>query len=122
MRISDWSSDVCSSDLAAIRTTEGWPARTVLRAGQRPVLDRLRLSDGRRRMKHDEVPQDELPYYGEQRQAVYALDGTGQYSAVPSSGWTVDATVTGEAIHEFERMAADPRHRAETGPIGTTHV
>src|SRR3546814_19676709 len=66
-------------------------------------------------MKHDEVPQDELPYYGEQRKAVYALDGTGQYSAVPSSGWTVEATVTGEAIHEFERLAAAARQRAAPG-------
>lgn len=70
-------------------------------------------------MKRDDVPQDDLPYYGEQRKAVYALDRGGQYTAVPSSGWTVEATVTGEAIGEFERLAADARQRAEAGLCST---
>lgn len=66
-------------------------------------------------MKRDEVPQDDLPYYGEQRKAVYALDRSGRYATVPSSGWRVEATVTGEAIQEFERLAIEARQRVEAG-------
>src|SRR3546814_19793842 len=45
MRISDWSSDVCSSDLAAGTTskpTTSWPALARLRAIGRPMLPRPR--------------------------------------------------------------------------------
>lgn len=66
-------------------------------------------------MKQDEVPQDRLDYYGEQRKAVYALDASGRYSTVASSGWSVEAAVTGDAIAEFERLAAEQRARVERG-------
>jgi hypothetical protein len=66
-------------------------------------------------MNEDEVPQDRLTYYGEQRKAVYALDRGGHYATVPSSGWTVEATVTGDAIAEYERQAAEAHGRVMRG-------
>ncbi|MGH8446134.1 MAG: hypothetical protein ACREVL_12760 [Solimonas sp.] len=66
-------------------------------------------------MKTEEVPQDALPYYGEQRKAVYAQDREGHYAAVPSSGWLAEATVTGDAIAEYERLAQAARVRVEQG-------
>ncbi|HUP91121.1 MAG TPA: hypothetical protein VM074_02660 [Solimonas sp.] len=70
-------------------------------------------------MKKDEVPQDKLDYYGEQRKAVYALDQTGHYTTVPSSGWQVEATVTGDAADEYRRLAAEARARVEAGTAST---
>ena len=58
-------------------------------------------------MKQDEVPQDQLASYGEQRKAIYALDTEGRYATVASSGWEAEATVTGDAAAEFERQAAE---------------
>lgn len=66
-------------------------------------------------MKENEVPQDHLSYYGEGRKAVYAVDHGGHYATVPSSGWIVEATVTGDAIAEFERQAAEAHARALRG-------
>lgn len=66
-------------------------------------------------MKRDEVPQDGLSYYGEQRKAVYAVGRDGHYETVGSSGWQVEATVTGDAIAEFERLAQAALQRARRG-------
>lgn len=65
-------------------------------------------------MKTDEVPQDHLSYYGEARRAVYAVDDTGHYTTVGSSGWTAEAQVNADAVAEFDRMAAAARERARS--------
>src|SRR3546814_16835572 len=41
MRISDWSSDVCSSDLAIVES-QGWPATIVAKEGDDPYIERNR--------------------------------------------------------------------------------
>src|SRR3546814_11305891 len=49
MRISDWSSDVCSSDLAALREaklTLGLVRHAAMRIGGQPPGDVLRLAEG----------------------------------------------------------------------------
>ncbi|MFT4046861.1 MAG: hypothetical protein QM661_09225 [Solimonas sp.] len=66
-------------------------------------------------MKQGEVPQDEVAYYGGARKAVYALGREGHYETVASSGWTVEATVTGAAIAEFERHARQAHARVAGG-------
>ncbi|WP_028079565.1 hypothetical protein [Solimonas soli] len=66
-------------------------------------------------MREDEVPQDEVAYYGGARKALYAVDRQGHYETVASSGWAVEATVTGDAIAEFERRAAAARVRVARG-------
>ena len=66
-------------------------------------------------MKLDEVPQDAVAHYGSARKAMYALDSTGHYATVASSGWDVEATVTGDAVAEFRRLAEEARVRVERG-------
>lgn len=66
-------------------------------------------------MKQDEVPQDASPVFAGQRKAMYALDPQGRYTTVPSSGWQAEDTVTGAAVDEFRRLAAEARARVEAG-------
>lgn len=66
-------------------------------------------------MKRDEVPQDRLAHYGGARKAVYALGSDGHYETVPSSGWEVEAVVTGDAAAEYRRLADEALRRVREG-------
>lgn len=66
-------------------------------------------------MKKTEVPQDRNPAFEGERKAVYALDETGHYATAPSSGWQVEAVVTGQAVAEYERLAQDALQRVRDG-------
>lgn len=66
-------------------------------------------------MKREEVPQDAVAHFGSGRKAMYALDRDGHYVTVASSGWEVEAVVTGDAVAEYARLAAEARARVERG-------
>ncbi|TJY62318.1 hypothetical protein E4T66_08875 [Sinimarinibacterium sp. CAU 1509] len=66
-------------------------------------------------MKQSEVPQDQLAYYGDARRAVYAVDDSGHYTTVASTGWSAEAQVNADAVAEFERLAQEARTRVEQG-------
>ena len=66
-------------------------------------------------MKQDEVPQDQLAYYGERRRALYATDADGRYSTTASSGWSAEAIVNADAIGEYEALAKQALERAHQG-------
>ncbi|MEQ1439512.1 hypothetical protein AAG565_09115 [Fontimonas sp. SYSU GA230001] len=66
-------------------------------------------------MREDEVPQDRVQHFGDARKAMYALDRAGRYETVASSGWEVEATVTGDAVAEFRRLADEARARVQRG-------
>lgn len=66
-------------------------------------------------MREDEVPQDRVQHFGNARKAMYAVDRSGHYETVASSGWEVEATVTGDAVAEFRRLAAEARARVLRG-------
>lgn len=66
-------------------------------------------------MKKDEVPQDLNPAFAGERKAVYALDESGRYAAAPSTGWTVEEIVTGQAVEEYRRLAREAWERARQG-------
>lgn len=66
-------------------------------------------------MKKSEVPQDGRPEYGGERRAVYALDESGHYAAVPSAGWRADEIVNQQAVDEYRRLADDALARARGG-------
>ena len=66
-------------------------------------------------MKQEEVPQDHLAYYGEGRKAIYAIDASGNYTTVASSGWNSEATVTLDAVDEYRRQADEALQRARVG-------
>lgn len=66
-------------------------------------------------MRKAEVPQDRNPALAGERKAVYALDESGHYATAPSSGWQVEAVVTGQAVEEYQRQARDALQRVRSG-------
>lgn len=66
-------------------------------------------------MKHDEVPQDQIAYYGKVRKAMYAVGDAGDYETVQSSGWSAEEVVTGDAVAEYRRQADEALARARIG-------
>jgi len=58
-------------------------------------------------MKADNVPQDYISTYAENKKAIYATDEEGHYGVVASSGWDVEEEATKQALHELERLADD---------------
>lgn len=66
-------------------------------------------------MKKTEVPQDRNPALAGERKAVYALDESGHYATATSSGWQVEAVVTGQAVEEYQRLAREALQRVRAG-------
>lgn len=66
-------------------------------------------------MRAADVPQDHNPALDGHRRTVYAIDDAGRYAAMPSTGWTVEAVVTGQAVDEYQRLAQDALARARAG-------
>ncbi|ASJ72764.1 hypothetical protein [Granulosicoccus antarcticus] len=56
-------------------------------------------------MEINDVPQDAISTYAENKKAVYATDKNGQYAVVSSSGWDVEEEVTKQALTELQRQA-----------------
>lgn len=55
-------------------------------------------------MKTDEVPQEPSRTYGGVKKLLYAVDEQGEYRAVKSAGWEVEAYATVAAVDELERL------------------
>lgn len=58
-------------------------------------------------MKHDNVPQDAISTYANNKKAIYATDEEGRYGIVASSGWEVEEEATKQALLELERQASE---------------
>jgi len=56
-------------------------------------------------MRDQEVPQDNSTIYHGEKRALYATDKSGEYGVVASSGWSVEAEATQQAVAELERLA-----------------
>jgi hypothetical protein len=68
-------------------------------------------------VKVEQVPQDARPEYQGERRAVYAVDPSGHYAAVPSAGWTADGIVNQQAVEEYARLAHEAWLRARAGTV-----
>jgi len=71
-------------------------------------------------MKANNVPQDHISTYAENKKAIYATDEEGHYGVVASSGWDVEEEATKQALHELERLADDAYETvlsAEASPL-----
>lgn len=66
-------------------------------------------------MKTDDVPQETSRTYGGVKKLVYAVDETGEYRAVKSAGWAVEAYATITAVDELERQCHAAWHAARDG-------
>jgi hypothetical protein len=61
------------------------------------------------------VPQDDSPTYGGLRKLLYAVDESGHYTGVPSSGWEAESFATELAVAELQRLTLDAYQRAARG-------
>lgn len=66
-------------------------------------------------MEKDSVPQDASPTYGGLRKLLYAVDESGKYTGVPSSGWEAESFSTELAVSEINRQRDDAWQRAREG-------
>ncbi len=66
-------------------------------------------------MKTNEVPQEAVRTYAGNRKLLYAVDDTGQYTSVVSSGWQVEAQATEAAICEYDQLAEQAWQQAKDG-------
>ena len=66
-------------------------------------------------MKANNVPQDHISTYANNKKAIYATDEEGHYGVIASSGWDVEEEATKQALHELERLAEDAYEEVERG-------
>jgi hypothetical protein len=71
-------------------------------------------------VKSGEVPQEPNALLAGVRKATYAVDESGHYVSVASSGWSAEEAVTRAAVEEYRRLAREAFDRAargETSPL-----
>ncbi|MGD9842570.1 MAG: hypothetical protein AB7F79_13175 [Steroidobacteraceae bacterium] len=66
-------------------------------------------------MEKDAVPQDTSPTYGGLRKLLYAVDESGKYTGVQSSGWEAESFSTELAVSEMNRRRDEAWQRATDG-------
>jgi hypothetical protein len=66
-------------------------------------------------MEKDSVPQDASPTYGGLRKLLYAVDESGKYTGVQSSGWEAESFSTELAVSEIYRQRDEAWVRARDG-------
>ena len=66
-------------------------------------------------MDKQSVPQDASPTYGGLRKLLYAVDESGKYTGVQSSGWEAESFSTELAVSEINRQRDDAWQRARDG-------
>jgi hypothetical protein len=66
-------------------------------------------------MKKFDVPQDEIPIFHGEKKVLYAVDETGRYAAVQSSGWDVERVVLEQALDDYEQKAEAAKRRIKDG-------
>ncbi|MBU2871635.1 helix-turn-helix domain-containing protein [Colwellia sp. E2M01] len=55
-------------------------------------------------MKKDQVPQDSCKSYDGHKKLIYAVDDTGHYQGVQSSGWEVEGFATEMAVQQLDEQ------------------
>jgi hypothetical protein len=72
-------------------------------------------------MKKENVPQDDnKTYSGYSTKVVYALDDTGGYTKVKTTGWEAEEVVLRDVVDDFQHQAEAARKRVlagQTSPI-----
>jgi hypothetical protein len=66
-------------------------------------------------MRTDEVPQDNSSTYAGHKKLLYARDGDGNYTQVPSTGWDVEAAATQDAVALYEQLAEQALQQVRAG-------
>lgn len=66
-------------------------------------------------MKKDEVPQDNSKSYQGQNKLLYAVDDSGHYHGVKSSGWEVESFATQLAVDDLNEQTNEALEQARKG-------
>ncbi len=56
-------------------------------------------------MDINNVPQDDVSTYANNKKAIYATDDNGEYQVIASSGWDVEGEATLQALHALQEQA-----------------
>lgn len=71
-------------------------------------------------MEKEQVPQDNISTYADNKKAIYAVNDQGEYGIVASTGWEVEEAATKQALEELQRQADeayDAVARGEMSPL-----
>ncbi len=66
-------------------------------------------------MEQNNVPQDNITTYANNKKAMYATDSSGSYNVVASSGWKIEEEATMQAVRDLERLADNARMQVLEG-------
>lgn len=72
-------------------------------------------------MKADNVPQQNISTYADNKKAIYATDENGKYRLVASSGWEVEEAATRQALKELERLTVAACRQAQAGEVSALY-
>lgn len=68
-------------------------------------------------MNDKDVPQDDSTTYQGQKKLVYAVDDSGNYHGVKSSGWEVESFATQMAVDDLQEQTQDALIQARQGEV-----
>jgi len=66
-------------------------------------------------MNINNVPQDKISTYSNNKKAMYALNEKGEYEIISSSGWDVEEEATIQALQELKRLAREAYEEVQRG-------
>jgi len=68
-------------------------------------------------MNEKDVPQDESTTYQGQKKLIYAVDESGHYQGVKSSGWEVESFATQMAVDDLQEQTEEALSQAQQGKV-----
>jgi len=68
-------------------------------------------------MEQKNVPQDNSATYQGQKKLVYAVDETGHYTGVQSTGWEVESFATQMAVDDLQQQTDEALLQAQQGEV-----
>ncbi len=68
-------------------------------------------------MEQKDVPQDNSATYQGQKKLIYAVDGSGHYQGVKSTGWEVESFATQMAVDDLQQQADEALTQAQRGEV-----
>jgi len=68
-------------------------------------------------MNEKDVPQDDSTTYQGQKKLIYAVDETGHYQGVKSSGWEVESFATQMAVDDLQEQTQEALTQAQRGEV-----
>jgi hypothetical protein len=68
-------------------------------------------------MKKEQVPQDSCKSYNGHKKLIYAVDDSGHYQGVKSSGWEVEGFATEMAVQQLDEQVSEMKSAMLAGAV-----